>query len=323
MVMAIPFLHALRSYSYDEIWALGKTSAIHLYNGLNLFDRLISIEDKGFLAFLERSSLLRKVDFKRAIALPHSFRSAFFFYNLRVRERIGYNRNKRGFMLTQKIAEKGPDPEPTVEHYLRIIDAMGVSRSLDAPILLVTDDEDEKFDETFADMKKPYCVFIVGAQYGPSKCWPPMHFSALADKIVEQLGMKIYMLPGKHEEKIVRMVIEGAKHKDAIEVKSMNVRDLKVCLSRASFVVSNDTGPRHISAALSVPTIVLLGPMDDRYTVYPSPFTYRLWKENIPCRPCNRRKCNKNHECLTEILPEEVFNTIRGILEKKERNTEN
>jgi heptosyltransferase II len=323
MVMATPFLHALRVGSYDEIWAVGKTSAIHLYNGLNLFDRLISIDDKGIVVFLDRASVLKKVNFKRAIALPHSFRSAFLFYNLRIKERIGYARNKRGFMLTRKIEEKGDGPEPTVEHYLKIIDALAVNRSLDAPILLVTDDEDEKFDERFADIKKPYAVFIVGAQYGPSKCWPHEHFSELADKIIEKYGMKIYMLPGKDEEKLATKVLEGAKHKDSIEIKSMNVRDLKVCLSRASFIVSNDTGPRHISAALSVPTIVLLGPMDDRYTVYPSSFTHTIWRKDLPCRPCNKKECDKGHECLAEILPDEVLKTIGGIVEKTEHNENN
>ena len=323
MVMATPFLHALRASSYDEIWAVGKTSAIHLYNGLNLFDRLISIEDKGIAAFFDRTSALKKAGFKRAIALPHSFRSAFFFYNLRVKERVGYARNKRGFMLTRKIEEKGDGPEPTVEHYLRIIDALGINRSLDAPVLLVTDDEDEKFDEKFPDIKKPYCVFVTGAQYGPSKCWPHEHFSELADKIVEKYGMKIYMLPGKDEEKLAHKIKEGAKNKDSIVIKSMNVRDLKVCLSRASFVVSNDTGPRHISAALSVPTIVLLGPMDDRYTVYPSSVTHTIWREDMPCRPCNRKECSKGHECLAEILPDEVLKTIGGIVEKTEHNKKN
>ncbi len=322
MVMAVPSLHALRASAYDEIWAVGKPSAIHLYNGLNLFDRLISSEDKGIPAFFDTTSALRKIDFKRAIAMPHSFRSVFFFYNLRIKERIGYGRNKRDFMLTKKIEEKAIIPESMVEHYLKLIDVLGVSRTLDAPVLLVTDDEDEKFDEKFEDIKKPYCVFVVGAQYGPSKCWPQGHFSELADKIIEKYGMKIYMLPGKEEEKLAHQVTEGAKHKDAIEVRSMNVRDLKVCLSRASFVVSNDTGPRHISAALSVPTVVLLGPMDDRYTAYPSSFTYKLWRENIPCRPCNKKECDKGYECLAEIRPDEVFQTIGGIIEKTERKEE-
>ena len=316
--MAVPFLHALRACSYDEIWAVGKTSAIHLYNGLGLFDRLISIEDRGITAYFDTTSLLRKTDFKRAIALPHSFRSAFFFYNLRIGERIGYNRNARGFMLTRKIEEKRDGMESTVEHYLRILDGLGINRSLNAPVLLVTNDEDEKFDSAFVDIKKPYCVFIAGAQYGPSKCWPHAYFSELADNIVEKYDMPVYMLPAKHEESLVQTIMENTQHKDMVRIKSMNVRDLKVCLSRASFVVSNDTGPRHISAALSVPTVVLLGPMDDAYTAYPNPFTQTLWNEDVFCRPCNKKECDRGHECLNGITPDQVMEKIEGILEKTE-----
>ncbi len=69
----------------------------------------------------------------------------------------------------------------------------------------------------------------------------------------------------------------------------MDVRELKVCLARASLVVSNDTGPRHISAALHVPTVVILGPMDERYTTYASSFTHTLGKD-MPCRPCNMKR---------------------------------
>ncbi|MBA4390477.1 MAG: hypothetical protein C0399_06020 [Syntrophus sp. (in: bacteria)] len=316
MVMATPFLHALRACTYDDVWAVGKSSAIHLYNGLNLFDRFISIDDKGLLATLERVGGLKKINFKRAIAMPHSFRSAFFFYNLRIKERIGYARNKRGFMLTLKMQEEDAVPESTVEHYLKIIDALGGSRSLNAPLLLVTDDEEEKFDEKFIDISKPYSVFITGAQYGSSKCWPHEHFSELANKIIEKYGMKIYLLPGKDEEGTARKIVEGIHKKDFVEVKSMNVRDLKVCLSRASFVVSNDTGPRHISTALSVPTIVLLGPMDDRYTDYPSACTYKISKD-LACRPCNKKACSTEHECLAGIRPDEVLKIIGGIIEKK------
>jgi len=93
------------------------------------------------------------------------------------------------------------------------------------------------------------------------------------------------------------------------------VRDLKVCISRASFVVSNDTGPRHLSAALSIPTVVLLGPMDDRYTSYPSPCTHQMLKD-VPCRPCNKKSCDREHECLAQVTPEEVFAKVEEIIEK-------
>lgn len=313
--MAVPFLHALRAYIYGEIWAVGKSNAIHIYNGLNLFDRFIAIDDKGVIPFLDTVSILKKVSFRRGIILPHSFRSALLFFTLLLRERIGYARNKRGFMLNRKVSEGG-GAESTVEHYLRIIDAIGGKRSLDAPVLLVAEDEEQKFDKKFTDISKPYAVFIVGAQYGTSKCWPARHFSELADMIIRQYGMKVYVLPGKGEEETAHTVLAGVTEKDRAEIKSMNVMDLKVCISRASFVVSNDTGPRHLSAALSRPTIALLGPMDERYTSYPSPCTYPLWKD-VPCRPCNKKSCDTDHACLEQITPKEVFAKVEEIIEKR------
>ncbi len=128
MVMAVPFLHALRKELDTELWAIGKESAIHLYNGLDLFDRFVPIYNTGLSLFLETANKLKKVGFSRAIALPHSFRSALFFFNLRVRERIGYDRNKRGFMLSVKVTESAR-LESTVEHYLKIADTLGIGRT--------------------------------------------------------------------------------------------------------------------------------------------------------------------------------------------------
>lgn len=312
--MAVPFLHALRQNSYGEIWAVGKESAIHLYNGLNLFDRFVPIDNKGLSLFFDTTNKLKKVGFARAIALPHSFRSALFFYNLRVGEIIGYARNKRGFMINLKV-EENVELEPTVEHYLKIIDSMGAMRSLNAPLLTVTEDEEGKFDEQFVDMARPYCVMIVGAQYGPSKCWPVEYFSELANMIIDTYGMNIYMLPGRNEQELAQKVHEGITLKDRASVRSMNIRDMKVCLSRASLVVSNDTGPRHISAALSVPTIVLAGPMDERYTAYPSKCT-RVLSKTVACRPCNKKHCDSGHECMRAIKPQEVARILGDIIEK-------
>jgi len=314
MVMAIPFLHALRRHSQDEIWAMGKESAIHLYNGLGLFDRFVAIHGKGLTLFFETSNRLNKVGFTRAIALPHSFRSALFFFNLRVRDVIGYARNRRGSMLNVKVQEEG-GLESTVEHYLRIADTLGVPRSIEAPLLAVSADEEKKFDEEFSDMRRPYGIMIVGAQYGPSKCWPASNFSELADEIIERYDTNVYMLPGRDEEDLARKVHEGIRARDRAGIKSMNIRDMKVCLSRAAFVVSNDTGPRHISAALSVPTVVLAGPMDERYTSYPSGHT-RVDSKNMACRPCNKKKCDSGHGCMTEIKPQEIAEIVGDILEK-------
>ncbi len=313
MVMATPFLCSLRESLEGEMWAVGKPAAMHLYNGLNLFDRFIPYDGKNLVGFLDLVSAIRNGRFERGILLPHSFRSALLFFLARVRQRVGYGRNRRGFMLDSTVEESRGGTEPTVEHYLRILDLLKAGRGVETPVLRVTEDEERRFDERFSDMTGDYAVFIVGAQYGPSKRWPEPYFSRLADMLTEAFPYRVYLVPGKGEEKIAQRVYDGARNKDKVEMKNMDVRELKVCLSRASVVVSNDTGPRHMAVALSVPTVVILGPMDERYTSYANGFTYVMSKD-VPCRPCNNRRCDRDHECLTGISPEGVFRTIEEVL---------
>jgi heptosyltransferase-2 len=311
MVMAVPFLKSLRASLDGELWGIGKTSAMQVYNGLDLFDRFIPYGGRGFMAFLDTMALLRNTQFERGIVLPHSFRAALLFYGARVKERVGYGRDRRGFMLTRRVPEGG-SLEPTTEHYLRIADFMGAPRNMDRPVLHVTPEEEQKFDEKFTDVGKPYAVFIAGAQYGPSKRWPEDHFAALADMIVDNLGMKVYILPGKGEANLAHGIRNKTRNGDGVHVKDLDIRELKVCLSRATLVVSNDTGPRHIAAALSRPTIVLLGPMDETYTRYPGSFTHVVYKD-LPCRPCNRKSCDQDHQCLRGVRPEDVYAKVEDI----------
>ena len=312
MVMATPFLASLRKPLDGELWAIGQSKAMHLYDGLGLFDRFIPNDSKDFVSFLDKVSMLRAMKFDRGIVLPHSFRAALLFFLGGVQNRIGYRLNKRGFMLTQGL-ERETQLVATAEQYLRILDALGGERISEAPSLRVTEDEEQRFDSKYTDVGGDYVALIVGAQYGPSKRWPASHFAQLADMIVSKYSRMVYILPARHEMEIARHVYDGVSNKEQVRIQVMDVADLKVCLSRASLVVSNDTGPRHISEALSKPTIVILGPMDAKYTEYPSPCTHPIFKD-VACRPCNKKKCETNHECMAGVRAEDVFAKAEEIL---------
>ncbi|MCX7965915.1 MAG: lipopolysaccharide heptosyltransferase II [Syntrophorhabdaceae bacterium] len=315
MVMASPFLSSLRLSVKGEIWAVGKTRSISLYNGMDLFDRFIPYDRKGTVPFFDTVSILKEEKFDLGLILPHSMRSALLFYLGCVKERVGFDRNKRGFMLTKKVKEEDV-PEPMVEHYLKLLDVLNLKRHEIQPFLKVTEEEEYRYSEKFGYNKEKYIAIIPGAQYGPSKRWPQTNFSKLIDLIFENMGMKVFILPGKDEVSLSEEIKDSTKHKNAIEIRLLDISELKVCLSKATAVVSNDTGPRHISAALSVPTFVIFGPMDERYTAYPSDCTYKFIN-NIPCRPCNKKTCDRNLECLSGITPEDVFKKMEEIIGKK------
>ena len=312
MVMATPFLHSLRSALDAELWAIGQSRAMHLYDGLGLFDRFIPNDNKDLVSFLDKVSMLRALRFERGILLPHSFRSALLFFLGAVEERVGYSLNKRGPLLTQRLERNG-ELLATAEHYMRILDALGGRRLDETPTLRVTEDEEQRFDQNHTDVGRGYVALIVGAQYGPSKRWPARHFSALADMIAARYSRMVYLLPSKDELEIAEQVCEGVSSKEKVQIKMMDIGELKVCLSRAALVVSNDTGPRHIAAALATPTIVVLGPMDAKYTEYPSSLTYPI-QNQVACAPCNKKKCDTDHECMAGIKPERVFARVEEIL---------
>jgi heptosyltransferase II len=313
MVMATPFLISLRQSLDGEMWGTGKPSAIQLYNGLDLFDRFLPYNGKNNITYLDLISELRRIGFLQGIALPHSFRSALMFCLGKVKQRIGYGMNGRSILLNKVVEAPGEGIVPTVEHYLRILDALSVPRVCDKPQIKVTEDEDLLFDGSYHDIERGFIVFIAGAQYGPSKRWPDTHFSALADLLIERFNKPILILPGKGEEDIAGRIRNGAKHGDKVFIKDLGMRELKSALARASLVVANDTGPRHIAAALAVPTIVILGPMDDAYTRYPSSNTYSI-SNDLPCRPCNKKTCDRDHECLKGIEPITVFKKAEEVL---------
>lgn len=312
MVMATPLLKSIRDQVKEEVWFVGKSKAIHLYNGLDLFDRFISVDGGRIDSILQVASTLKKQKFYTGVILPHSLRSALTFYLGGVRERIGYSGNFRSFFLTKRIPRE-KKAYPTTEHYLRICEFLNIRRSIDSPILKVTEDEEETFFSNFGELEGPYCVFCVGASYGPSKIWPHENFSELARMIVDLLGLKVYIPVGEDDYERGLMIKEGSQRKEQVSVIFMNVRDLKVLISKSLFLVTNDTGPRHIGSSLGVHTFVLLGPMDEIYTTYPSKNTHTL-KVDVECRPCNRKICEREHECLKGIGPEMVFESILGVL---------
>jgi heptosyltransferase-2 len=90
------------------------------------------------------------------------------------------------------------------------------------------------------------------------------------------------------------------------------VRDLLALLSLSSFLITNDSGPMHIAAALGVPLVAIFGPTDWRTT---SPWTprARIVRVDVDCSPCMRRECDRGHECMVGVTAEMVAAAAREL----------
>jgi heptosyltransferase-2 len=88
---------------------------------------------------------------------------------------------------------------------------------------------------------------------------------------------------------------------------------LKELVRRSSLVIANDTGPRHFAAAFGVPTVTLFGPTDPRWAQ-----TYhereRVVRIEVPCGPCQLKRCPIDHRCLRGLGPEAVLGAAGEVL---------
>jgi lipopolysaccharide heptosyltransferase I len=154
-------------------------------------------------------------------------------------------------------------------------------------------------------IKNNYCILAPGARW-VTKQWP--YFFKLAEQIEENTSLWVVVIGSeiewKGEKSLKRTVSLAGK---------TTLPELAELLSRARFLVSNDSGPLHLAVAVNTPVLTLMGPTRPEKT---GPYRKAsiIQKKDIPCVPCLKRECSliKNRGlCLSSISPEEVFAVIQ------------
>ena len=84
----------------------------------------------------------------------------------------------------------------------------------------------------------------------------------------------------------------------------------------ASVMVTNDTGPRHLAAALKVPVVTVFGPTDPRWTEIDFK-DERVVRVEVFCGPCQKKRCPLDHRCMTQVSASMVFERVAGLLADK------
>jgi len=93
-----------------------------------------------------------------------------------------------------------------------------------------------------------------------------------------------------------------------------SLSELAYLYKKARFVITTDSGPMHLAAAVGTPVIALFGPTDPARTG-PYGEGHTIVREELPCSPCFLKKC-PTKKCMKEILPEQVFAVVKNKLTK-------
>jgi heptosyltransferase-2 len=337
-VMATPTLRALREqYPSAHISYLMKRYVKPIYTGMPWADRLITYRTgktakrAGRAGPFRLAARLRRGQFDLAVLLPNSFRTAALAKLARIPRIVGYDRDGRGFLLTDRLIpyrENGRFvPTPIVKSYLGIAQYLG-SQSRDVRMqLFVTPAERDEADDVFArvglprSLERPFAtgqpplvMLNPGAQYGAAKCWLPEYFAILSDRLVDEWNATVLVSASPRERPIVEAILRHAR-RPVIDLSAAgtSLGALKEIVRRCDLMITNDTGPRHVAAAMDVPVITLFGPTHPDWTqIYFH--RERQVAVKVFCGPCQKKACPLDHRCMTRLTPQMVFQTARELL---------
>lgn len=268
--------------------------------------------------FFSYVKLLRQNNYDKAYVLKRSFSSAALAFLAGIKERIGFDTENRGFLLTKKVPYLKNSHE--IECFLDVLKADGVFVSDNYLENWISPKSEEKIQEIlnnydFSDRQK---VLIHATSGNINKQWPIENFAKIIEYLSNKKNIQVFFTGTNKDSKIydeiLSLITTELKNKPINLCGKLSIQDSTALINKMDFVIGSDSGTLHIAASLNIPVVGIYGPMN--------PKKWRAWGEihkpvflDLPCIPCElRRKCDKNYACIRNITPEMVIKQAEPLI---------
>ncbi|MBI4165818.1 MAG: lipopolysaccharide heptosyltransferase II [Acidobacteria bacterium] len=325
-VMSLRALEALRArFPSSEIVLVSKPWVSELYDHLPSVDRLIIYNPekahRGPLGFWKLVQKLRAEGFDAAILLQNAFHAAWMAWCARIPVRIGYARDGRSSLLTDAVVP----PHPAVyghqsNYYLQLLFRAGLIEDLERGRehrLVVQDAEMEWARRHLArnGLGGPRVLVGInpGAFFGPAKRWLSARYAQVADRLIGALHADVLIFGSSAERPLAEEIARGMKHTPLILAGDTSLRQLIALLAQCRVVITNDSGPMHLAAALGLPVVAVFGSTDERATGPIGPMA-KVVKRHVVCSPCGLRECPIDFRCMTSVTVDDVYVAALGVV---------
>ncbi|OHB81257.1 MAG: lipopolysaccharide heptosyltransferase II [Planctomycetes bacterium RBG_16_64_10] len=156
-----------------------------------------------------------------------------------------------------------------------------------------------------------------GAAYGSAKRWHPARFAEVAARLSDQYA--IVLFGSAQEASLVGQIAAALRQHGVTDVDNLagrtSIATLLSMLAGLDLLITNDSGPMHIAAALGVPSVAIFGSTNHLETC---PWRHPrsvIVRHDLPCAPCMQRRCPlKHHACMEAIEPQEVVDAALSLV---------
>jgi lipopolysaccharide heptosyltransferase II len=281
--------------------------------------------DRGFVA------KLRELGFDAAViftvysqsALP----AAMLTYLAEVPLRLAHSRENPYQLLTDWVKET--EPEGGIRHevarQLDLVATVGCHPSHQRLSLQPTSDERSHAAAELRScgLSGPVWAVLHPGATASSRRYPPELFMAVVRSLVRDHGVEVVFTGADDEAELIAQIRAGAGVRTHSLAGRLSLGELAALIDRAPVLISNNTGPAHIAAAMGTPVVDLYALTNPQHT--PWLVESRVLNREVPCAPCYQSVCRERlHPCLRGVPPSEVVEAtlelLHGALSSRDRS---
>jgi heptosyltransferase-2 len=309
-VLSLPALRDVRrNFATARLEVLARPAVADVYRAVGEVDAVR--EAASFRAEVEAV----RGAFDLGVLLPNSLGSALALFRAGIPERWGYATDGRSPLLTRRAAVPAKvRRESEVYYYRAMLGAVGLEVSAAPDVSLTAKGAWRDRARAILREEGPWLGINPGATYGTAKRWHPERYAAVADRLAKRHGLRPVVMGGPAERPVAEALIAAMETPALNLCGQTSLGELVGLLSHLRLLLTNDSGPMHLAAALGTPLVAVFGSTDWRET---APFTDRavVVREDVPCAPCKLRECPIDHRCMTRIRVERVTVEAERLLE--------
>jgi heptosyltransferase-2 len=325
VVLSAPAAYAMRRHlPHAFIAMLVSPACREVIEGHPALNEVISYDKdgaertaRGTLRFARR---LRAYEFDTALVLHPSNRSHVIPWLAGIPVRVGYDRNLPA-LLTHRIPHRKQEGTMHETAYvLEMLEAFGIPAGTPKLFVPVPAEAQRRVEQLLAEAGVSPSDTLVAVHPSAScvsKRWMPERFAQVADRLIERHGAKVCLITGGPELFYARAVERAMRGPSLNLGGKLTIGQLGALLRRAALLISNDSGPVHVAAAVGTPVVDIFG----RNQRGVSPQRWRplgpghaILHKEVGCVTCLAHDCDIGFQCLTAITVEEVYAAADAVL---------
>ncbi len=265
---------------------------------------------------------LRAEDFDAAVIFTvfsqNPLPSAFLCYLAEIPLRLAYCHENPYQLLTHWVTD--PEPAHFVRHEVRrqldLVASVGCAAHNERLSLEVPGPARDRVRQMLRglgiDLKRPWVVIHPGAS-APSRRYPPKSYAEVADRLVGELGLSVVFTGNMTESELVDSIRHEMNRGSHSVAGLLDLAQLAALIRQAPLLITNNTGPAHIAAAVGTPVVDLYALTNPQHQPWQVP--NRVLSHDVSCRFCYKSICPEgHHNCLRLVTPDEVVNASIELL---------